>query len=43
MSVEFSYKHLHYFWVVAKECGTARAANRLGMAVQTGQCASARA
>jgi LysR family transcriptional regulator, transcriptional activator of nhaA len=31
----FSYHHLHYFWVVAKEGGIARAAERLGMAVQT--------
>lgn len=31
----FSYRHLYYFWVVAKEGGIARAANRLGMAVQT--------
>jgi LysR family transcriptional activator of nhaA len=31
----FSYRHLHYFWVVAKEGGMARAAERLGMAVQT--------
>jgi len=35
MSVDFSYRHLHYFWVVAKEGGIARAAARLGMAVQT--------
>lgn len=31
----FSYRHLHYFWVVAKEGGMARAAGRLGVAVQT--------
>lgn len=31
----FSYRHLYYFWVVAKEGGMARAAERLGMAVQT--------
>lgn len=31
----FSYRHLYYFWVVAKEGGIARAAERLGMAVQT--------
>ena len=31
----FSYRHLYYFWVVAKEGGVARAAERLGMAVQT--------
>ncbi len=30
-----NYRHLHYFWVVAKEGGMARAAERLGMAVQT--------
>ena len=35
MSLDFSYRHLYYFWVVAKEGGIARAANRLGMAVQT--------
>ena len=31
----FNYRHLYYFWVVAKEGGIARAAARLGMAVQT--------
>lgn len=31
----FNYKHLHYFWVVAKEGGMARAADRLNVAVQT--------
>ncbi len=35
MSLTFSYRHLYYFWVVAKEGGIARAAGRLGMAVQT--------
>ncbi|WP_114863198.1 LysR family transcriptional regulator [Comamonas sp. AG1104] len=35
MSHGFSYRHLYYFWVVAKEGGMARAAERLGMAVQT--------
>ena len=30
-----NYRHLHYFWVVAKEGGFVRAAERLGMAVQT--------
>ena len=35
MSLDFSYRHLHYFWVVAKEGGMAKAAARLGMAVQT--------
>lgn len=31
----YNYHHLHYFWVVAREGGIARAAERLGMAVQT--------
>ena len=35
MSLSFNYRHLYYFWVVAKEGGIARAASRLGMAVQT--------
>lgn len=35
MSLDFSYRHLYYFWVVAKEGGMSRAADRLGMAVQT--------
>ncbi len=35
MSMAFNYRHLYYFWVVAKEGGMARAAARLGMAVQT--------
>ncbi len=35
MSLDFNYRHLYYFWVVAKEGGMARAATRLGMAVQT--------
>ncbi|WP_291591257.1 LysR family transcriptional regulator [Comamonas sp. UBA7528] len=35
MGPGFSYRHLYYFWVVAKEGGMARAAERLGMAVQT--------
>ena len=30
-----NYRHLHYFWVVTKEGGFARAADRLDMAVQT--------
>jgi LysR family transcriptional regulator, transcriptional activator of nhaA len=30
-----NYRHLHYFWVVAKEGGFARAAERLDMAIQT--------
>jgi len=35
MAQAFSYRHLYYFWVVGKEGGIARAAARLGMAVQT--------
>jgi LysR family transcriptional activator of nhaA len=35
MDQSFSYRHLYYFWVVAKEGGMARAAERLDMAVQT--------
>lgn len=35
MSLQFSYRHLYYFWVVAKEGGISRGATRLGMAVQT--------
>ena len=35
MAHGFSYRHLYYFWVVAKEGGIARAAARLDMAVQT--------
>jgi LysR family transcriptional activator of nhaA len=35
MSLAFSYRHLYYFWVVAKEGGISRGAQRLGMAVQT--------
>lgn len=35
MSPPFSYRHLYYFWVVAKEGGMSRAAERLGTAVQT--------
>lgn len=30
-----NYRHLYYFWVVAKEGGVTRAAERLGVAVQT--------
>jgi LysR family transcriptional activator of nhaA len=33
--MDFSYRHLYYFWVVAKEGGIARGASRLGVAVQT--------
>ena len=35
MSASFNYKHLYYFWVVAKEGGISRAADKLDMAVQT--------
>ena len=35
MSLDFSYRHLYYFWVVGKEGSITRAASRLGMAVQT--------
>lgn len=35
MSTSFNYKHLYYFWVVAKEGGISKAADRLDMAVQT--------
>ena len=35
MSLRFNYRHLYYFWVVAKEGGMARAAARMDMAVQT--------
>lgn len=35
MSQDLNYRHLYYFWVVAREGGMARAAERLNMAVQT--------
>ena len=35
MAAPINYRHLYYFWVVAKEGGMGRAATRLGMAVQT--------
>ena len=35
MNSPFNYKHLYYFWVVAKEGGMSRAADKLDMAVQT--------
>jgi LysR family transcriptional regulator, transcriptional activator of nhaA len=35
MSTSFNYRHLYYFWVVAKEGGMSRAADRLDMAIQT--------
>lgn len=33
--LSLNYKHLHYFWVVAQEGSMTRAAERLGVAVQT--------
>jgi LysR family transcriptional activator of nhaA len=35
MAAPFNYRHLYYFWVVAKEGGISRAAARLGVAIQT--------
>ena len=35
MSTAFNYKYLYYFWVVAREGGMSRAAEKLDMAVQT--------
>lgn len=35
LSTPFNYKHLYYFWVVAKEGGISKAADKLDMAVQT--------
>ena len=35
MSQTFNYRHLYYFWIVAKEGGMARAAERLDMALPT--------
>ena len=35
MSLAFNYRHLYYFWRVAKEGGMSHAAARLDMAVQT--------
>lgn len=35
MTAPFNYKHLYYFWVVAKEGGMSRAADKLDMAIQT--------
>lgn len=34
-ALNLNYRHLYYFWVVAKEGGVTRAAERLGVAVQT--------
>lgn len=33
--MSLNYRHLHYFWMVAKEGGFARAADRMDMAIQT--------
>eukprot|EP01030_Chromulinospumella_sphaerica_P015462 gene15462-15271_t len=33
--MNLNYRHLHYFWMVAKEGGFARAAERMDMAIQT--------
>lgn len=33
--MDINFRHLHYFWVVAKEGSITRAAERLGLAVQT--------
>jgi LysR family transcriptional activator of nhaA len=35
MAEPLNYKHLHYFWVVAREGGVHRAAERLGLSAQT--------
>ena len=35
MSIPFNYRHLYYFWMVAKEGSMSHAAARLDMAVQT--------
>jgi LysR family transcriptional activator of nhaA len=35
MSMTYSYRHLYYFWAVAKEGGLTRAATKLGLSVQT--------
>ena len=35
MATPLNFRHLYYFWVVAKEGGMSRGADRLGMAVQT--------
>ncbi|RQW25967.1 LysR family transcriptional regulator [Rhodobacteraceae bacterium CH30] len=35
MRAELNYKHLRYFWAVAREGSVTRAAERLGMSVQT--------
>ena len=33
--MDLNFRHLHYFWIVAKEGSVTRAAERLGLAVQT--------
>jgi LysR family transcriptional activator of nhaA len=35
MKTDINYRHLYYFWVVAKEGGITRAAERLNLAIQT--------
>ena len=35
MDNQFNYRHLYYFWIVAKEGSMSKAAERLNMAVQT--------
>lgn len=35
MNGNINFRHLYYFWVVAKEGGVTRAAKRLGLAIQT--------
>ena len=35
LCVSLNYRHLHYFWMVAKEGGFARAAERMDVAIQT--------
>lgn len=35
MANTYNYRHLYYFWVVAKEGGMSKAAERLDMAIQT--------
>lgn len=35
LSPQLNHRHLHYFWVVAKEGSISRAAERLGLAIQT--------
>jgi LysR family transcriptional activator of nhaA len=35
MNGNINFRHLYYFWVVAKEGGVTRAARRLGLAIQT--------